>query len=91
MLVMTTSNLVNAIGEQQLVPARIRSQFEPEMPRRTKTDTAFIDRADIVQYVGLPPQEGIYWILQSCITELIRAQIVSPVVRDDSEIRLLHT
>ncbi|KAG8891080.1 hypothetical protein FRB98_000089 [Tulasnella sp. 332] len=42
-------------------------------------DTAFIDRADIVQYVGLPPQEGIYWILQSCIAELIRAQIVSPV------------
>ncbi|KAG9014973.1 hypothetical protein FRB94_007045 [Tulasnella sp. JGI-2019a] len=54
-LVMTTSNLVDAI------------------------DTAFIDRADIVQYVGLPPQEGIYWILQSCIVELIRAQIVSPV------------
>ncbi|KAG9051015.1 hypothetical protein FS837_000123 [Tulasnella sp. UAMH 9824] len=54
-LVMTTSNLVDAI------------------------DTAFIDRADIVQYVGLPPQEAIYGIIQSCINELIRAKIIAPV------------
>ncbi|KIO30216.1 hypothetical protein M407DRAFT_69382 [Tulasnella calospora MUT 4182] len=56
-LVMTTSNLVDAI------------------------DAAFIDRADIVQYVGLPPQEAIYGIIQSCINELIRAKIIAPVLR----------
>lgn len=54
-LVMTTSNLMDAI------------------------DTAFIDRADIVQYVGLPPQAAIYGILHSCIYELIRAKIIAPV------------
>ncbi len=35
-------------------------------------DTAFIDRADIKQYVGLPPPRAIYWILESCLKELIR-------------------
>lgn len=43
-------------------------------------DTAFIDRADIVQYVGLPPQEAVYWILKSCIMELIRTRIIAHVV-----------
>lgn len=33
-------------------------------------DSAFIDRADIKQYVGLPSAEAIYWILSSCLREL---------------------
>lgn len=33
-------------------------------------DSAFIDRADIKQYVGLPSPEAIYWILASCLREL---------------------
>ncbi|KAJ1021607.1 hypothetical protein NDA16_003744 [Ustilago loliicola] len=37
-------------------------------------DTAFIDRADIKQYVGLPPPKAIYWILESCLRELIRVK-----------------
>jgi len=49
-------------------------------PVRCAPDDAFVDRADIVQYVGLPPPEGIYWILQSCIQELTRTGIVAPVV-----------
>jgi hypothetical protein len=40
-----------------------------------------VDRADIVQYVGLPPREAIYWILRSCLVELVRAKIISPIVR----------
>lgn len=40
-------------------------------------DTAFIDRADIKQYVGLPPAEAIYWILESCLTELMRVGLVA--------------
>lgn len=39
-----------------------------------------MDRADIVQYVGLPPREAIYWILSSCLKELMRAGIITSVV-----------
>lgn len=42
-------------------------------------DTAFIDRADIKQYVGLPPAQAIYWILDSCLAELVRVGLVSPI------------
>ena len=44
------------------------------------TDSAYVDRADIVQYVGLPPREAIYWILQTCLQELMRAGIISRLV-----------
>ncbi|CAG8613109.1 7764_t:CDS:10 [Ambispora gerdemannii] len=40
-------------------------------------DVAFIDRADIKQYIGLPSQKVIYTILSSCIQELIRVGIIS--------------
>ncbi|KAF4619108.1 hypothetical protein D9613_005593 [Agrocybe pediades] len=43
-------------------------------------DTAFVDRADIVQYVDLPSREGIYEILRSCLCEIISKGIVSSVV-----------
>jgi hypothetical protein len=84
-LVMTTSNLSGAI------------------------DNAFIDRADIKQYIGLcvpssasfrtafyidsastdssstslrrPPAAAVYWILQGCLNELMRAGLIPPVVR----------
>ena len=42
-------------------------------------DDAFIDRADIKQYVGLPPPQAIYWILESCVRELVRVGLVAPV------------
>lgn len=42
-------------------------------------DTAFVDRADIVQYVDLPSREAIYEILRSCLCEIIAKGIVSPV------------
>ncbi|SPO30044.1 related to PCH2 - putative ATPase [Ustilago trichophora] len=42
-------------------------------------DTAFIDRADIKQYVGLPPPKAIYWILESCLCELIRVGLIAPL------------
>jgi len=35
-------------------------------------DLAFVDRADIKQYVGLPSVQAIYKIYQSCILELKR-------------------
>ncbi|KAG8768177.1 hypothetical protein FRC12_005729 [Ceratobasidium sp. 428] len=43
-------------------------------------DSAFVDRADIVQYIGLPSQDAVYFILQSCIIELIRTGIIRPIV-----------
>ncbi|CAO1638140.1 unnamed protein product [Parajaminaea phylloscopi] len=36
-------------------------------------DDAFVDRADIKQYVGPPPTQAVYWILKSCLDELMRA------------------
>ncbi|XP_054159423.1 pachytene checkpoint protein 2 homolog [Oppia nitens] len=40
-------------------------------------DLAFVDRADIKQYIGLPTVETIYDIYRSCIVELIKRSIVS--------------
>lgn len=39
-------------------------------------DLAFVDRADIKQYIGLPSPAAIYKIYTSCISELIRAGII---------------
>jgi hypothetical protein len=36
-------------------------------------DPAFVDRADVKQYVGLPPAQAIYWILAGCLRELARS------------------
>lgn len=42
-------------------------------------DSAFVDRADIVQYVDLPPREAVYEILRTCLAELIKKRIVANV------------
>ena len=39
-------------------------------------DVAFVDRADVKQYIGLPIVEARYEILRSCVLELIRVGIV---------------
>ena len=39
-------------------------------------DLAFVDRADIKQYVGHPSQAAVYQILHSCLQELSRAGVV---------------
>jgi SpoVK/Ycf46/Vps4 family AAA+-type ATPase len=44
-------------------------------------DTAFVDRADIIQYVDLPPTEAVYSILRSCLLEVMRAGLVHEAVR----------
>ncbi|KAI0237034.1 Pachytene checkpoint protein 2-like [Lamellibrachia satsuma] len=41
-------------------------------------DLAFVDRADIKQYIGPPSPSAIYKILQSCLNELMKASIISP-------------
>lgn len=53
-LVMTTSNLTDAI------------------------DPAFLDRADIRQYIGPPGPPAVYAILRSCMHELMRTGLASP-------------
>lgn len=45
------------------------------------SDSAFVDRADIVQYIDLPPPEAIYVILRSCLLELAAKGVVTPIVR----------
>ncbi|GAA5926275.1 Pch2p [Sporobolomyces koalae] len=39
-------------------------------------DNAFIDRADIKQYIGLPPTAAVYWILRSCLLEMMRVGLI---------------
>lgn len=51
-------------------------------------DDAFIDRADITQYIGLPPPKAIYWILESCLRELMRVGLVAPVELPDFELAM---
>ncbi|KAJ3513330.1 hypothetical protein NLJ89_g3008 [Agrocybe chaxingu] len=42
-------------------------------------DSAFVDRADIIQYVDLPSREAIYEILRTCLCEMILKGIVASV------------
>jgi AAA+ superfamily predicted ATPase len=42
-------------------------------------DLAFVDRADIKQYIGPPSCKGRYVILRSCLLELMRVNIIQPV------------
>ena len=44
------------------------------------TDPAFRDRADIIQYIGLPPIEAIFDMLRGSLVELIRKGIVAEMV-----------
>ncbi|CAO1614737.1 unnamed protein product [Sympodiomycopsis kandeliae] len=39
-------------------------------------DNAFIDRADIKQFIPLPPPQAVFWILKSCLEELMRVGLI---------------
>ncbi|KAM9783250.1 pachytene checkpoint protein 2 homolog [Neosynchiropus ocellatus] len=43
-----------------------------------KIDLAFVDRADIRQFIGPPSEKGIYNIYLSCLEELMKCQIICP-------------
>ncbi|THH14965.1 hypothetical protein EW146_g5442 [Bondarzewia mesenterica] len=45
----------------------------------TAIDSAFVDRADIVQYIDLPPREAIYEIVRTCLLELITKGVIATV------------
>lgn len=42
-------------------------------------DSAFVDRADIVQFIDLPTKEAMYEILRTCLCEIITKGIVAAV------------
>lgn len=46
-------------------------------------DDAFLDRADIRQYIGLPGAEAVYRILRSCLEELMRVGLAPPTLLVD--------
>jgi SpoVK/Ycf46/Vps4 family AAA+-type ATPase len=73
-LVMATSNLVKAIG---MVFVPFYSSMTYSIPI---SDTAFVDRADIIQYVDLPPREAIYDILRSSLCEMASKGVVASIV-----------
>jgi hypothetical protein len=43
-------------------------------------DSAFIDRADIKQYIGLPPPEANHWILTGCLNEMMKRGLMENIV-----------
>jgi len=43
-------------------------------------DLAFLDRADITQYIQNPNQEAIYTIYRDCIMELMKVKVAKEVV-----------
>ncbi|KAI8813559.1 pachytene checkpoint protein 2 [Cladochytrium replicatum] len=55
-------------------------------------DEAFIDRADIKQYIGPPSAKAIYAIFCSCISELMQRGMIQPSIQlmDWREIDLFH-
>ena len=40
-----------------------------------------MDRADIKQYIGLPPPEANHWILSGCLNEMMKRGLMEPIVR----------
>ena len=79
-LIMSTSNLVKAIGTASYLLIFLHHQW--------RLDCAFVDRADIVQYVDLPSREAIYEILRTCVCEIMQKGILSSTVSLDC--RALH-
>ncbi|KAG6837919.1 hypothetical protein H0H93_008313 [Arthromyces matolae] len=53
-------------------------------------DSAFIDRADIVQYIDLPSREAIYEILRTCLCEMTKKGIVASVFLCDETVPTLR-
>jgi pachytene checkpoint protein 2 len=43
-------------------------------------DAAFVDRADIKAYMGLPPVQARFAILRDCVLELARVGLIAPTV-----------
>lgn len=85
-LVMTTSNLSSAIGTQSEDAGPLQRHSAPSCSADFcklghTSDSAFIDRADIKQYIGLPPVQAVYWILLGCLRELMRSGIIPRSVR----------
>lgn len=77
-LVMSTSNLVKAIGV--LIISSVSHPLDVIFIFIWITDSAFVDRADIVQYVDLPPREAVYEILRTSLCEIINRGLVSSTV-----------
>jgi pachytene checkpoint protein 2 len=44
------------------------------------SDSAFVDRADIVQFIDLPPREAVYEILRGALCEFIDKGILLKIV-----------
>ena len=49
-------------------------------------DLAFVDRADIKQYIGPPGPRVRYDILKTCVDELMRVGIVTPFIQLQSSL-----
>ena len=88
-LLYVTNRIENPVYKSLLVPCHSRTQIDKlkkyknvlVMTTSNLTDvidTAFLDRVDLRQHIGLPSQRAVYAILGSCIEELIKCEIVVP-------------
>ena len=75
-LVMSTSNLAKAIGLFSF-GLSILSHNQREI---YLADSAFVDRADVIQYVDLPSREAIYEILRTSLCEMVQKGMVEDTV-----------
>ena len=71
---MATSNLVKAIGNTWPI-LKMRPSANGKL-----SDTAFVDRADVIQYIDFPTAQAIYDILRSSLVELMKKGIVDYLV-----------
>lgn len=75
-LVMATSNLVKAIGKNLCTFPHLQLQLDSVH----FSDSAFVDRADIIQYVDLPSREAIYDIIRTSLCEMALKGVLAPIV-----------
>ncbi|KAJ8972678.1 hypothetical protein NQ317_001698 [Molorchus minor] len=72
--------VVNAVLTQIDQIKRYKNVLILATSNMTETiDLAFVDRADIKQYLGVPSAAAIYKIYHSCIDELMKADIIRPL------------
>lgn len=75
----------------RVAPADEREQTERSSTEQISSSTSacaspsFLSRGlSLTTSESSPPPQAIYWILQSCLSEIMRAGLISPVVRPSS-------
>lgn len=79
-LIMATSNITEIIGKSSSLLSVLCASHARIEPLSLVLDSAFLDRADLIQFIGRPSQNAVYAILVSCFRELMRVHLIEPTV-----------